>query len=250
MFWNAIASAWVWTLLVAVAVMLVWRVTEAIARAPMLDVAVSLLTWVPWVVASIRGGWGGFFGCIVGQFFALQTFAVLHQVARGYRGPTIRKTLDGIVGPVRNHLGLWLTIPALPVFLSIRLAEVTFYPMLVVVLKFPKYHHGEWVNISRQRFRGLVGHDLIWCLYCDWMTGVYSFGAEMLRNVESFWCPIKFSDVWKNENCQMDFPDLNKWVRSDGNMKDVRRILEEYYMQPPKTRSWFGHRDREENDNG
>ena len=43
------------------------------------------------------------------------------------------------------------------------------------------------------KVEGLVGHDRIWCLYCDWMTGVWSLGTEMLRNVESFWCPLRFS---------------------------------------------------------
>ena len=37
----------------------------------------------------------------------------------------------------------------------------------------------------------VIGHALIWCLYCDWMTGVWSLGTEMLRNVESFWYPIR-----------------------------------------------------------
>ena len=36
-------------------------------RAPLLDVWVALLTWVPWVVASICGGWSGLAGAFIGQ---------------------------------------------------------------------------------------------------------------------------------------------------------------------------------------
>ena len=87
----------------------------------------------------------------------------------------------------------------------------------------------------------LVGHDLIWCLYCDWMTGVYSLGAEMLRNVESFWCPIRFYDGKKCENCRIDFPDVDGgWVAADGTMADVTRVMDEQYPEGAVNR-WFGH---------
>jgi hypothetical protein len=72
------------------------------------------------------------------------------------------------------------------------------------------------------------------------MTGVYSLGGEMLRNVESFWCPIRFYDGKKCENCRTDFPDIdNGWVRADGNMNDVEQVMREKYTNPP--RAWFGH---------
>ena len=74
--------------------------------------------------------------------------------------------------------------------------------------------------------------DLIWCLYCDWMTGVYAFGGEMLRNVESFWCPIRFYDGKKCENCKIDFPDIEKWASEvrlmrerDGRTEEQIRFL-------------------------
>jgi hypothetical protein len=135
---------------------------------------------------------------------------------------------------------LWVTIIALPGFFLVRLYEYAFYPLLVWLLGFPRYEMGEWVNVSRQKFSGLVGHDLVWCLYCDWMTGVYSLGAEMLRNVESFWCPIRFYDGKKCENCRQDFPDLeNGWVPADGTMADVAKLIEEKYGESP--RPWFGH---------
>jgi hypothetical protein len=71
----------------------------------------------------------------------------------------------------------------IPVFFLIRFAEIFVYPILVWQLGFPKYNHNEWVNVSRQKFQGLIGYDLIWCLY--W-TGVYSLGAEMLRISSKF----------------------------------------------------------------
>jgi hypothetical protein len=124
--------------------------------------------------------------------------------------------------------------------LFIRLMEVAMYPALIHLLDFPPYDQAQWVNVSRQKFSGLVGHDLIWCLYCDWMTGVYSLGAEMLRNVESFWCPIRFYDGKKCENCKLDFPDVNGgWVPADGDMQQVDQKMQAMYGDGQ--RAWFGH---------
>ena len=245
MFAGIFVYTLVWMALAIVGILLLYRVSDAPAFAPGLDVAVSLLSWVPWVVAACKWGWIGFAACLAGQFVALQIFCILHTFFSGCRGPKIRKALDRIVGPMRNHLGLWITIPALPVFLAIRAAELFVYPLLVWTLNFPRYKQREWVNVSRQKFEGLVGHDLVWCLYCDWMTGVYSLGAELLRNVESFWCPIRFYENKKCENCRIDFPDLKEWVSADGSMKDVSALLLKKY--PPKSRkprSWFGHPGR------
>ena len=165
-----------------------------------------------------------------------------------YKGPTLKNTLNQIVGPTRNHTGLLISLLALPILLSVRFGEIFIYPLLVWTLNFPKYKSGDWINVSRQKFNGLVGHDLIWCLYCDWMTGVYAFGGEMLRNVESFWCPIRFYDGKKCENCKIDFPDLKDWVSADGTITDVTSLLTKKYPPGSKApRSWFGHPVRNKN---
>ena len=73
------------------------------------------------------------------------------------------------------------------------------------------------------------------------MTGVWSLGTEMLRNVESFWCPIRFDSNKKCENCQIDFPDINGgWVAANGTMKDVSDVLQQKYDDKGDS-SWFGH---------
>ncbi|CAN5194997.1 hypothetical protein BH09SUM1_BH09SUM1_07350 [soil metagenome] len=245
MFLTTTLAAAVYTLLVIGVIIAIYRVSEAPARAPGMDIALSMLSWVPWVVAQQRQGWLGFWACLLGQFVGLQIFTILHTHLSGYKGPKIRTTLDRFVGPMRNHLGLWITIPALPVFLSIRFAEVFVYPMLRWTLGFPVIRQREWIVVSRQKFRGLVGHDLVWCLYCDWMTGVYSLGAEMLRNVESFWCPIRFYDNKKCDRCKIEFPDVKEWTPRDGSMKDVTKLLKEKYGNGE--RRWFGDPKRPEN---
>ena len=79
------------------------------------------------------------------------------------------------------------------------------------------------------------------------MTGVYSLGAEILRNIESFWCPIKFYDGKKCENCRIDFPDVDEWTEPDGSMKDVVALFEEKYPPGPRApRGWFGSESRKE----
>ena len=124
------------------------------------------------------------------------------------------------------------------------MAEVLAYPLLHWTCGLPRYRQGDWVNVSRQKFDGLVGHDLIWCLYCDWMTGVWSLGTEMLRNVESFWCPIRFASDKKCENCAIDFPDVNGgWTPANGTMADVVRTWEGHYAAPGEN-PWLGHKVR------
>lgn len=218
------------------------RISDALSRAPMLDIVVSLLTWVPWVAGMAVAGWAGLAMAIAGQAIVLTLWVLGHEASypRARRGPRIVKVFNRIVGRAPNHLALWVSLLALPVFWMLRVSEILIYPPLRWLLGFPKYRQGEWVNVSRHKFNGLVGHDLIWCLYCDWMTGIYSLGGEMLRNVESFWCPIRFYDGKKCENCRVDFPDIdNGWVPPDGTMDQVESLLDEKYGSG--RREWFGH---------
>jgi hypothetical protein len=219
------------------------QVSNLLIKAPMLDVMLGLFSWIPWFVFGLAFGWRGVFGSMIGQIIALFIWITGHEYAfrEAVAGPRIVKVLNRTVGRWQNHAALWVTAVAFPGFLVIRLMEVALYPLLVLLLKFPKYNQAEWVNISRQKFSGLVGHDLIWCLYCDWMTGVYSLGAEMLRNVESFWCPIRFYDGKKCDNCKMDFPDIDGgWVSPSGTMKQVEEKLQEMYSGDGE-KAWFGH---------
>lgn len=216
-------------------------------HAPGLDLLIVLFQIAPLVGGAIYTGWWGVLGAIVGMFGAYFVWVFAHEFAnrKAVKGPRIVKTLTkalggGVKGRVRNHAGLWATALALPIFWFIRAGELFVYPLLILSLDFPRYRQSEWINVSRQKFEGLVGHDLIWCLYCDWMTGVYSLGAEMLRNVESFWCPIRFYPGKKCDNCAVDFPDVNKgWVPFDSTMKDVTDRLDEMYADG--RREWFNH---------
>lgn len=225
-------------------------VSRWLCRAPGLDLVVAGLTFVPWIPAITLGGWRGMVGCVLGQVAALGCWCLAHEFvhAEAARGPRIVTFLNKTVGRGRNHAALWVTAATLPVFWLIRFAEILSYPFLIWLVDFPRYRHADWVNVSRQKFDGLVGHDRVWCLYCDWMTGVYSLGAEMLRNVESFWCPIKFSHGKKCDNCKLDFPDVKHgWVDADKTMKDVVVTMEAMYGPGSggggggSRREWFGH---------
>ncbi|MBI3308300.1 MAG: hypothetical protein HYZ79_02905 [Candidatus Melainabacteria bacterium] len=221
------------------------RKSDILLRAYGLDISASLITWVPWALSFYLFGFLGLVGSFVAQFFFLSTFSFVHARLHNYKGPTIKSALNKIVGVFRNHIGLVISLFALPVFWIVRLGEIIIYPLLMWTLGFPKYKQDEWINISRHKFEGLVGHDLIWCLYCDWMTGIYSLGGEMLRNVESFWCPIRFYDGKKCENCKTDFPDIEKWIPMDGTISDVTALLKEKYpIKSKEPRGWFGHPDR------
>lgn len=218
------------------------KIADFVCRAPGLDGVVALFTWVPPVVAGILHGGLVSVACILGQVLGLVTWCWIHEFCnrKAARGPRIVKYLNQRVGRFGNHAALWVTSLSIPMFWAVRFAEMFTYPFLVWLIKLPKYKSGDWVNVSRQKYDGLIGHDLIWCLYCDWMTGVWSLGTEMLRNVESFWCPIRFYDGKKCENCKIDFPDLEeRWTPPDGTMEDVVGNLRKHLDEGDH--SWFGH---------
>jgi hypothetical protein len=217
-------------------------VSAALCRAPLLDWIIIYFTILPLIVGPVVFGWRGLIGAIIGQVASVLIWSALHELARrdAAREPRIVTLINSLIGPWRNHVAIWITAIVTPLFTLVRMAEVLAYPPIRMLVGFPRYNSGDWVNVSRHKFRGLVGHDLIWCLYCDWMTGVWSLGSEMLRNVESFWCPIRFDSSKKCENCSIDFPDINHgWAPADGNMTQVVQILKQAHSG--KHHGWFGH---------
>lgn len=219
------------------------QISDALCRAPALDVLVMYFTVLPLIVGPVVGGWAGLAGAIVGQVATVLIWTQLHELAHRdvVRGPRIVKSVNRIVGRWRNHAAIWTTAIVTPLFTLVRLAELFVYPPLHWLVGLPAYNHSDWVNVSRQKFCGLVGHDLIWCLYCDWMTGIWSLGTEMLRNVESFWCPIRFYSDKKCANCAIDFPDVaDGWVSADGTIAQVAQTIDR--MHGNGDHSWFGKR--------
>src|SRR5579862_7611486 len=148
------------------------RLAAASCRAPLLDFWVAAFTWIPWA-AALFWGWRSLLGALLGQAIALVVWSTVHGLMqrRGSgREPRIATFLNRQVGTWQNHIALWYTLIALPGFWFIRILQLVAYWPLVLLLGFPRYRQAEWVNVSRQKFAGLVGYDLIWCLYCDWMT--------------------------------------------------------------------------------
>lgn len=230
--------------------------SDWLCKAPGLDVVVLGITVVPQLAAIVLGnvrdsGFWGTLGLLVvavmGQCVAMIIWMRAHELVHpeAMKGPRIKKVLNARVGPVRNTIAVWWTAWAVPVFAVIRVAEWLVYPPLIWLTNFPRYKSSDWIAVSRQKHEHLVGADRIWCLYCDWMTGVWSLGSEMLRNVESFWCPIRYLSPEKCDNCSVDFPDINNgWTPHDGDMAGVASILEAHYPGPEGVNSWFGHPQR------
>jgi hypothetical protein len=223
------------------------NISEFCCCAPGIDLVLGYFMLFPVVMAMILMGWAGIFVALAAELSVLWLWILGHEFAYRDRDKgLIFSTLSGIFGKWRNHLAVWITALAIPVFWVVRFAEIIVYPPLTKLIGLPSYNAKEWVNVSRHKFEGLIGYDLIWCLYCDWMTGVWSLGTEMLRNVESFWCPIRFYSDKKCENCKQDFPDIeNGWVAADGNMTDVARVLKEKY-DGQQDSSWYGHPCRQQ----
>ncbi len=227
----------------AVLTRLAFFATESIARAPWLDFFVSLFTWVPWAVGGWLSGWAGVGAAIAAQLVFLHVFCLVHRAVRGKKGRTLTDAQAKILGPVRNQLCLMLQTPAVLVFAQVRIAEILLYPPVAWLGKLPTYKSAEWVNLSRHKYDGLIGYDLLWCWYCDWMTGVWALGSEMLRNIESFWCPIRFRSDTKNRNIAVDFPDVAQWTPADATMEEAVRTFEARY-DGDRPNSWWGHPDR------
>ena len=218
------------------------RLSAYLCRAPGLDWLITYFTVLPLIVGPIVAGWAGLAGAIVGQVACVLAWTALHEAANreATRGPRIVKVLNRLIGRWRNYAALWWMAPVVPGLWLVRAIEIIFYPPLTWLAGLPRYQTGDWVNVSRQKFDGLVGHDLIWCLYCDWMTGIWSLGSEMLRNVESFWCPIRFASGKKCANCRLDFPDVDGgWVQAGGDMAEVSAVVEQAHSNG--THAWFGH---------
>ncbi|XAL99512.1 hypothetical protein OT109_18280 [Phycisphaeraceae bacterium D3-23] len=224
-------------------------------QAPGLDVVVfaflvappaaAMALWAGLDVYDRPGLWLLLGVAVLAQSTTLVVWSFLHEMHPKHKDTrrTIFKTLNRAVGGWRNHLAVWWTSLAAPLFILIRIAEYIVYPPLTWLIRLPKYKSADWINVSRTKFDGLVGYDLVWCLYCDWMTGVWSLGGEMLRNVESFWCPIRFSNTAKCANCKTDFPDIDGgWVDESADMPAVQTVLEDRYVENQgKPNAWFGH---------
>jgi hypothetical protein len=220
-----------------------YAVTPKVTSAPLLDLFISLFTWMPWAAGAFLCGWPGLLGAVVAQVLFLHAFCLTDRLVRGKKGRTLTDAQSRLLGPVLNQVALLVTTPAALVFVLTRLAQILLYPWLTWLAKLPAYRASEWINLSRHKYDGLIVYDLLWCWYCDWMTGVWSLGSEMLRNVESFWCPIRFRDDKKNLNASTDFPDVNSWVPADGTMEDAVKAFEAHY-DGKSPNSWWGHPDR------
>lgn len=220
-----------------------FAISERITRAPLLDLYIALFTWAPWVAGGWLRGWTGIAASVLAQLAFLHVFCLVHRAIRGRKGRTLTDAQARLLGPLRNQLCLLIQTPAVLVFAQARLAETFLYPPVAWLGKLPTYKSSEWVNLSRHKYDGLIGYDLLWCWYCDWMTGVWALGSEMLRNIESFWCPIQFRDPKKNANASTDFPDVAAWAPADGTMEDAVRAFEAHY-DGKSPNSWWGHPDR------
>lgn len=219
------------------------KASQWFCSAPGVDLALAYFMLMPPIVAFFAARWQGLVIALTAELSALWLWIILHELAhRQQRQAKIHRQLSSTVGAWRNHLAVWITTLAVPLFWVVRFVELIVYPPLTKLVGLPQYDAKEWVNVSRHKFEGLIGYDLVWCLYCDWMTGVWSLGTEMLRNVESFWCPIRFYAEKKCANCQLDFPDIEDgWVAADATMKDVTELLASKYTTDREKRAWYGH---------
>ena len=220
-------------LLLTIALMFLGRRWHWIARPPAIDLVVALLTLIPWIIgwvaaARIAGHWfGGFAGLaltVAAQLATLELFDLVHRRLGPKASLRINATVNKLYGGWRSRLGLWVTVPSIPGFMIVRFWEYAGYYPLVVLLHFKRFRHGDYIAVSRHKIENLVGADLIWCLYCDWMTGQWSLGTEMLNQVETFWCPLAFVDKEKCGKCAQFF-DMTQWAPSETDAAGIEKVI-------------------------
>jgi hypothetical protein len=227
---GMLSALLVLTLLTCVARRIPW-----LSRPPAIDFLVALFTLIPWITGSFlgllishraTGALAGLALTVLAQLIALELFDLVHSRIRvpGHSRLKINPTLTHLHGLLRNRLGLWITVPAVPGFLLIRFFQAFFYPPLVALLHFKPFRQSDYISVSRHKIENLVGADLVWCLYCDWMTGQWSLGTEMLNQVESFWCPLAFADRSKCEKCAQFF-DMTRWAPSHTTPAQMEQVI-------------------------
>ena len=209
--------------------------TEAMRKPFMKGIGVDAL-WsafliVPFILGALMGlPWYLTFVLMVSYL------AVWSQVDRRLRGKpgdfSIAAYWIERDGWGRYLLGWWCTA-AIPLFFLVRLTELLVYPVLVVAWGLPPLRASDYIMLSRHKWEGLVGADLVYCLYCEWMTGVWSLGSAQLQNIESMWCPLRFRSEVQCEKCKAFFPDVNAWARPEDGMPGVEKFYRENYDDRP-----------------
>lgn len=215
------------------------------------DATLAVFTIGPFIpgfaVAAVRhAGWAVLlFGPLSAMVLYTFFWCVLDEMIRGEPGGFhIRKYWIRRDGWVR-YLAGWLCFAAAPMFWQIRVSEIVLYPPLRWAWGFPHLRARDYIAFSRHKTRGLVGADYLYCLYCEWMTGVWSLGTEMLRHLESMWCPLRFNGREDQcERCSWTFPDIRQWASPEGGMPAVEQFLKLHYEgRPLGERSHLGARN-------
>lgn len=205
-----------WFAFLTLALFALGRRLNFLARPPAIDWIVILYTAAPWIAgwtagARIHGHWiGGIPGLatvVASQILSLELFDFLHlrlAARRGIKSLEINSTIERRFGKWNNRICLWLTIPSIPFFLMNRFGFRGYF-IFEKLLGFSHFEDSDYITVSRQKIKNLVGADLVWCLYCDWMTGGWTLTTEILNEVESYWCPLQFADQGKCEKCAQFF---------------------------------------------
>jgi len=224
-----------WFTFLTFAIFFTGRRFSWVAKPPAIDLIVILFTVAPWIAAWIAGvrihghwsgGIAGLAAVTASQILALELFDFLHlrlSARRGIRSLEINRTIERRFGKWHNRICLWLTVPSIPFFLMNRFAFLGYY-IFVILLGFTHFRHSDYITVSRQKIKNLVGADLVWCLYCDWMTGGWTLSTEMLNEVESYWCPLQFADRGKCEKCAKYFR-MEHWAPPDCSAEEVSHIV-------------------------
>lgn len=91
----------------------------------------ALISIVPLFIGAKYFGLTGFIGTLIGQIFIVSSFNTIHGLIHKNKADVIRKTLNQIVGPFRNHMELLISLLALPGLWVIRISQIIIWPLLV-----------------------------------------------------------------------------------------------------------------------
>lgn len=203
------------------------------------DAVIGLFTLGPFALAlalpaARQGGWLAQLIAPAGAMVVFTVlFCIVDEALRGERGGfRIRAYWTGRDGWARYLTG-WLCFAATPVFWLIRAGQILLYPPLRWAWGLPRLRARDYIALSRHKTKGLAGADYLFCVYCEWMTGLWSLGTEMLRHLESMWCPLRFRGEGQCERCAATFADLEHWADPAEGLAGVQRFYELHYEGLP-----------------
>jgi hypothetical protein len=116
------------------------KTSKWFCSAPGVDLALAYFMLLPLLVGWFVASWQGLEVALLAELSALWLWIILHELAHRQKSQAkIHRQLSSTVGAWRNHLAVWITALAVPLFWGVRFVELIVYPPLTKLVGLPRY---------------------------------------------------------------------------------------------------------------